>query len=547
MVANMKFGECLRFLLSVIDISIVRLSKAINVDSSLVNRWVNEKRTPAYNTNYIEKISEYLSGCVLNTFQEQYINELFLKVCGEDETELVVKEKIKKILLQAQGYSMEYRKKLLNEKKFQLSTKEEISKLADSCPDFYKKNDNIKTNAAPLSAHSTDFLINLSSEDKIIMGYKNILQASISLLHQASLHKVNNDIIHISFNSNMYIPNYHSDLMGFRDAILKALDSGWNVLFLLKLDDSIPQAIHFIDFARPLINTGKFQPYYFKKYDLFSTYEEFIVVPDIGVLLGLSNNTYSEMDTAFYFRNEIAINIFKKKMDAVISTHAQPLVKYYSIDHSMEYSAYLAEQENIIGRRILYKHDFSILILPENLYIKLLRKKNLEHDDIHISLEFYKRRLQAFLSNIYHYPHTDIYTMDCINNLIKYRKLYLYLYNRLEIVHLKVEDVIEILKNLVALLEKYRNYNIVFITQKHNNTTGNMVFYCMVKERNAVVLEGYEYPNNIPKVRLSIKEPILVKAFEVYFNEILAQISPINKDKKEIIHWIETQINLLIS
>ncbi len=539
MVTNMKFGECLRYLLSILDISIVKLSKIINVDNSLVNRWVNEKRIPSYNTNYVDKISEYLSGCILNSFQMQYIDALFLKVCGESKVEISPKEKIKKALLQSQGYSIECRKAIIKENKTHLVSNNKILKSTDFYQRYSKQSDN--THANLLNTQDSDFLINLSSKDKIVIGYKNVLAASISLLNDTSSHKCNNDVIHISFNNNMFTPDYHSDLINFRDSILKAINNGWNIIFLLKLNSSIYNVANFIDFARPLISTGKFHPYYFKKYNSFSTYQEFIIVPNIGMLLGLPNNSNSEIDTAFYFRNNVAINIFSNRIDSLVANHTNSLIKYYEPDNAIDYSNFLTEQENIIGNRILYKRDFSILIFPENLYEKLLKRKNLNDDEINISLEFYKRRLEAFLSNIHNYKYTDIYHIDCINNLIKYRKLYLYSHVKVSMINLEFEDVIDILKNIVTLLEKYNNYNISFISE-HSNIL-DFVFYCMVKERTAVLIEIYDYSKDMPVVRLSTKEPIIVNAFEAYLNETLEQVPSINKDKNEIVNWIQCQID----
>lgn len=544
MLTNMKFGECLRCLLSNLDISIVRLSKVINVDGSLVNRWVNEKRTPSYKTNYIEKISEYLSNCILNSFQEQHLNELFLKVCGDSEIEISTKEKIKKILLHSQGYSLECSKKAIKESKTYLISKKEVSKLTDNHQYCFKQSDSTRINAITLNAQDSSSLISLSGEDKIIIGYENVFAASISLFEDASNYKCNDNAIYISINSNTAISSY-SDLICFRSAILKAINNGWNILFLLKLNNNINNVINFVDFALPLINTGKFHPYYFKKYNPFSTYEEFIVVPEIGALLGLSNNLHSEINTAFYFRNKVAVNIFKNKLDTIIVSHTNPLVKYYKPDNAIDYSNYLTKHEDIIGNRILYKRDFSILMLSENLYKKLLQRKNLKTDEINMALEFHKKRLKAFLSNIRCYKYTDIYHMDCINTLIKDRKFFLYLHNKIEEIDLEVADVIKLLENTLTLLNKYDNYNIAFISQDFNNDMHDFMLYYVIKERSAVMVETYKHSKNTPEVRLSIEEPMLVKAIEVYFTEILDQIAPINKDKKDIINLIEGQISSL--
>lgn len=540
MCTNIKFGECLRSLLSILDVSIVKLSKAINTDSSNVSRWVNEKRTPSYKTTYIEEISEYLSSNVINSFQKEHINKLFIKICGADKIEISTKEKIKKVLLQSQGYSIEYKKKLVKEKKTHSIYNEEVLKFMDNYKLYSKQDPSVKNN----SVNS----INLSKEDKIIIGYKNVLLSIISLLEFASEHKGNDRVIYISFSSDLYLnSHYNIELINFRNAILKAIDNGWNILFLLRLSNNINGILKFIDFAQPLIDTCKFQPYYYKKYSTPQTDKEFVMVPEIGALLGLPNSNDTMLNTAFYFKNKVAVDILKYYFKTKISTQVQPLVKFYALNKALEYCDYLAGQEDSIGNRIMYKDDFSILILPKNLYIKLLQRENLSKDEINISLEFYEKRLKSFLWNIKNYKYTDIYPTECVNNLIKYRKLRLYFYNKIETINLEVHDVIELLKNIITLLKKYNNYNIAFIPKNLNNTNSNSIFYCMVKERKTVMLESYEYSGSAPRFRISSEEPLLIKALEVYFNEILEQVAPINKNKNEIINWIQYQINLLIN
>jgi len=544
MPTNMKFGECLRYLLSIVNISIVKLAKVINVDTSLVNKWINEKRTPSYNTDYIEKISEYLSSCILNSFQIEYLDNLFLKIFGDNKTEINTKEKIMKILLQSQGYSIECRRLANKEMKKQLINQEKV--LNSFIDPQYQVNQTDSINIYPnlITPPSNEYSINLSNEDKIIIGFKNVIAIGIYLLEKASTHKcANDDVIYISLDSNMFMPYYSNDLNNFRDYMLKAIHAGWSIQFLLKLNNSINNVVNLIEFVRPLIGTGKFHPYCFKKYHHFSTYQEFIVVPNLGTLLQISSNFNSETDTAFYFSNTAAINIIKNNVESMFINDVNSIVKYYTHDDAIDYSDFLAEQEDIIGNRILYKRDFSILVLSESLYKKFVNRINLTSSEIDASLKFYNRRLKAFLSNVKNYSYTDIYHIDCINNLIKWRKFKLYLYNKVLTISLEVDDVIEILKNLVTLLKNNTNYNIAFIF--HDNNVSDFEFYCIVKERTSIVAETYSSSKDKPLVRLTIKDPLLVKAFEVYLNEVLEQIPPINKDKKEIINWLEREIKLL--
>lgn len=509
MVTNMTFGKSLHGILSILDISCVRLSKVIDVDSSLVNRWVNEKRIPPYNSNYIEKMANYFLSCVLNPYQVQHLDRLFFDVCGESKEELNTKDKITNILLHSQGYSFE-------------------------C----KNSDSKKKKDYTLGV-SNDSLVSLSSEDKIVLGYLNIVDTCISLFEKTTQCKEGDkrNNIYISLNSGILLLCDQRTLMKLKRIMHESITKGWNILCSIQLNDNIEENLQLVKFIGTLIHTGKFFPFYFKKYNMISCCSEYIVVSGMGALLVYSNNS------AFLFKNEIAIEILKNKAHSIISNYTKPLVKYFSMHDTLEYANTLAETENIIGNQIIYKPDFGLLLIPEELYKTLLLKKNLSMEEVNISLEFYRKRIRTFSNNVRNYNYTYIYHSCCINNLIKYRKLRLYMYNMIDEISLENIEVILILENIIKLLTKYEKFRIAFIPQDSNDAILEYVIYCVSKERNAVMLEAYQQNTYFPQVKLMIEEPLLVKAINAYLEGIIDQIAPINKDKNEIIAWIQYLIS----
>lgn len=76
---KVTFGECLRLLLLALDISNNRLAKGINVDASLVSRWLHEQRIPSYNSDHLENIAVFLSENILNSLQKNVYRKLLMK------------------------------------------------------------------------------------------------------------------------------------------------------------------------------------------------------------------------------------------------------------------------------------------------------------------------------------------------------------------------------------------------------------------------------------------------------------------------------------
>jgi transcriptional regulator with XRE-family HTH domain len=325
--SKLKFGKCLDFLLSSLDISINQLSKAINVDSSLVNRWVNEKRIPPYNTTYIQRISEYLSKKINNSFQIQYLNELYAAVFEDLGINISERDKLEKVLLEAQGYSIEFRRMAARENKTHLTRKKRIPEATNGCQPDLQHEECIHQSKNLLECMNPINYIDLSSGDKIIIGSKDIFSAILSLLKTASDRSPGNDnTICISFVYGLNLKNQNQyDLVCYRETLLAAIKRGWNILYLVKLNNDINQAIRFISFALTLIKTGKFNPYYFVRNDTLSTEGEILAIPEIGAVVGLPTKTNSEIDYAFFLKNPDASDIIRKYFYALLESIGEPL------------------------------------------------------------------------------------------------------------------------------------------------------------------------------------------------------------------------------
>ncbi|WP_027630157.1 helix-turn-helix domain-containing protein [Ruminiclostridium cellobioparum] len=519
MATNIKFGECLKLILSALDISINRLAKAINVDNSLVNRWIHGKRVPSYNTLYIERISEYLSKNVHNSTQLEQLNNILLEVCRDTGAVVDLQEKIRITLRESQGYSFECKKAEKKESKIHRANIEE----------------------------SLSNAVALSSKDKIIFGISNILSAAISLLETAVNQTQQEDkTVFLTFNSDLglhTLPN--NKVTQFKELLLRTINNGWDVVFLLRLTNNTSRTLKFINFILPFMKTGRLNLYYFKKYGVFAAERELCIISDIGALSCFSTNPTSEISCAFYLESKAAVNILKDYFNLLLSNYAKLLIKYYPEDMSADYFCLLTESEENMGTRYVYNYGLSKFFLPEKLYKKLMGSKNMPSEAIQMYLKDHKRQINTIISNIQNYWHKDIFPVDTIKKLICHRQLYLYTYSGVEVLELKVRDIIEILQNIINILQKFSNYNIAFLSPDGDSTLIINDLYCTVKERHSVQFEAFKPASGKPQVRLSIEEPMLVRAFEEYFCDLWDHIAPLNKDKSDVIAWLQNQLDML--
>lgn len=104
------------------------------------------------------------------------------------------------------------------------------------------------------------------------------------------------------------------------------------------------------------------------------------------------------------------------------------------------------------------------------------------------------------------------------------------------------QDIIDYLKYVIYIIKTYSTYQIAMVYHDSNDFIQNITL--LIKERQLVLLEVFDTKRE-SDVRLSINDPVIVNAFVTYYNSLWQKISPINKDKQDIILLIEEYIKVL--
>ncbi|HHV11504.1 MAG TPA: hypothetical protein GXX75_14630 [Clostridiales bacterium] len=527
---HMKFCDCLKLLLSTLDISSNRLSKVINVDSSLVNRWINGKRIPPYNTYYIDHISEFLAKNIYNTYQMHQVQEILQRICGAHSVKSSLQEQIKKLLSESQGYSIECHKKEKSENKNKVITNQMDKKHAAAISDITK-----------YGVNSFSF----SSDDKILVGIESITYISQSILESASVTKPGKDpAIYIAYN-NYHDMEFYSEktLNTWIKTLDKALANGWHLVLLMRLAPDIPRMVKCIGCLINLIHKKQISLYYIKNYDSYIIGGELLIVPDIGSLIYFNDQPGLHTKSAFYLSSTLATDIYLSHLKMLMEKSCHPLFKKHQGD--LNYMDLLIKAEESAGNRILYRYSFGAMTIPKDLYFKLLKKNNISGPEVKLLAELYDKRHKAFIYNAQRYQCWDIYASCCVKDLIREQQIYLYSYNGIHLIDVERKDIIQHMEYIIFLLETYHNYNIAFQKIDASMEKGIKNIYCLVKERHSVLLEVIDSRKSSSEVRITADEPTLVNGSYEYLKNILKHIPFIYKSKSDIIDWLKSEIKIL--
>ncbi|WMJ77749.1 MULTISPECIES: helix-turn-helix domain-containing protein [unclassified Sedimentibacter] len=532
--SNMTFGECLKFMLSALDISMNRLAKYINVDNSLVNRWVHGERIPPYGSSYIDNIALYMSKNVYNAYQNKNLNEIIAKH-GYSNNSCDTEEKIKRILLEAQGYSFECRKRHLDKTK--------NSAKVQGFKAFGTIDVEVKNAKDMIQTKMIDGIFGMSSNDKVIFGSENIIKYAFNMLDEAINEDKENKIIYLTYNSN--ISKNNGEMLKLQSYLGTMIKNGWEIIILMKLDNNFSRILNFIRLSMPLMFSGKLNIYYYINYAMCDAEREMLIIPNTSAMSGFAHNCNIGLNAAFYLKCTSAVNAFKDHFESMMEKNAHPLIKNYDSKAYMEYWRNLVESDETIGNRMVFRSGLGSTMLPEHIYLKFLNKLNLSDDIVKFAFNNYKKQREAFQKNIKSYEYNEIYLMDAVSSLIQTNKFCMNYYAGVQHIKLEIEEIIEILENIIHNIKKYKHYKISFINRKIENLITAKNFSFVLKERKALFYESYNDRTNYPSIRLSIEEPTFIKAFEEYFMQVWEHITPANKEKSEAIMFLKRHIEAL--
>lgn len=531
--SNIDFSECLNELMRAADLKNSKLAKAINVDASLIYKWLNNKSIPPYNSRHIDLIAHQVLKNTNNSYQSKNLNEFLKKnITGCFEINENNKfDLLKNILSESQGYSIEKRKKL---KKNSMNTSV-----------LNKSFTNVSTNSIHSCCNYKDTLSNV----QIITGHEAVFSAILNLLETASTSTLSNETIMITYLTEMSkISQYPAVTNKWKELLLKLTQKGCKVISLIHVNNDNTRNTKIVDDMLSPISTGNYQIYYTSGNNYPLPFE-LILIPNVGSLFCISSCNKDQIDSAFLLKDKEALNIFSGYYYQILAT-TKPLLKSCLPVESIGFQRDFSEIEEIPGNRFSMLSELGTLTIPLSLYEQNLKKSNISSDDLLKKMMYHKIKIDAFQSQVKHYKFREIIYDECISNLIN-NKQYSYLdkYYLCNDMIVKNDDIIKHLSNAIRLLKKYQNYEIGLANNKL--ICSILSTNWIVKENSAVSLisyssknldsqEGEEVPNTLHGY--TITQPNIVKAYECYFDNIWQQIQP---NKKDIICKLENYITLL--
>lgn len=533
---NKDFSECLNELMRAADLKNSKLAKAINVDASLIYKWLNNKSIPPYNSQHIDLIVNQVIKNTNNSYQSKNITDFIRKnLAGHEINENNKLELLRKLLIESQGYSIEKKKKIKN-------------KAINAQVHTMGNKPFVSTSNTSQGSHaiSQDTFSNV----QIISGHEVVFSTALQLLETASAANfISSEPIMITLLTEMNkLPCYPAFNNKWRDILCKLTQKGWSIIYLVHIDNNNTRNLKIIEDMLVPISTGKYQVYYTNGNDYVLPFE-IVFVPRVGSLFCVPSMDRHQVDSAFLLKSKEALNIASGYFYQLLAS-SKPLLKSCLPLEYIGFQKYYYKVEEILGNKYSLLRELSTLSIPITLYENNLQKSKLPKEERLHKFSYHKQRIKAFESQVKHYKFREIIYDECLINLIE-RKKYSHLdkYYTFDDMTITNDDLIKHLSNIIYLLKKYENFEIGLANKKLLSSIP--VTNWIVKENSAVAIitcapEISAHHENDELINTSrgfiVSELNIIKAFECYFHSLWNQIQP---DKKEVISQFESFISLL--
>ncbi|SDY56471.1 hypothetical protein SAMN05660462_00347 [Proteiniborus ethanoligenes] len=541
----LEFGECLKLIVSSLNITYNQLARGINVDPSLVSKWINNKRVPPYNSNHIQNIAKFISSTVSSSQQERNINEVMKMISNEKSiTFRKVEDKIEDILLNGQEYSIEQKNKIavrFNSNYMSVKTSKAKPILINGSNNIFPhNNDHISTSHTMCS-------------ECMITGEEYILSNILRILDEAStINGKHQEPILIILNSGVELIPFKQDFYRLVEKLfIKILENDWQIVINLLLHDNKGNTLKTLGFIQKFIRYESFKVFYFKENSPQARGTDIIIVPTIGAMVCLTDFSHYNLNNAFYFKNQEIINTLLYHHYRSIS-HSSPLIVSRFYYRDIFFCKSKTENIDRLGNSYFYSDGINSLTIPLGLYNKYLKIFNTAKLEIEEKNKWHETKLNAFSNRVKTYIYRDIYIREEFENMIDGKKPLTIDGYKTSLEHsIDKNDIIRYVHHLIYLLKKYNNYEIALISKKNKN-----LLPCFFFEINGVsslfinACNPLEKVSNIPENQRSafsflFNEHILVKAINEHFLDAWKSIPDINKNKNYIIAWLENILEKL--
>lgn len=503
-----SFSIKLNKLMELENITNTKLAKAINVDASLISRWRNGKRQINKNACYVEDISKYFAVRATAEYKKIALLQFMgIPVSKDLENEKYIEKEMIKWL--KNDKNMEY----------------------DAMEGFFSKISNMGSeddieNIRNMNSHvisSNTKIAEALDCQKIYVGNKGKRAATLVFLTEILKSNTKTPLLLYSDEDINWLIEDSEFIKVWNILLIKILMKGHKIKIIHTVNRNVQEMIYAIEKWLPLYMVGDIEPYYYPKYreDVFK--KTMFVAPNIIAVNSQSVDNISGttviIDEQSALENQVILfnNYIKKCRSLMKIFKGQDIINGFHIRNEF----YAQEGDT------LYKSSsLSLDTIPIKLLEDILTEENILESDKELILNAQEVQNTAFIKNIENNKYSEfIYIPE--TSEIEAGKVIISHSNMMfgRPIYYKREQYIGHLKNIIMLLNKYKNYNVYILQDRWPSihlAVKNEVGVIISKNDNSPALFAFNHIN-------------MTEGMYYYLEMEMERLSNLDKDKNHVI------------
>lgn len=503
----MLFGDYLRHILGREGITPVDLAGYLEIDVSLVYRWLRHERVPGINTNYASRIAAYLN------LGPSALNDMH----------------------SAQAHSLSTTRQVRRGRA--LSAHVDDSRGGQDRPAAMTTAPAIRQQYTPIAEFP-----------RVIAGRQQIFDALLALLGQLPVPIPPRDHLALTFLGEDATVGDRMLQSDWRYTLRRALVAGWTIDHYVRLGGEPQRAARLAeDLLVLLARHGRYHPLILAERELLRPPFDLVVgPPDVGALLLLATEQGQHHDTALTMQHPKQVEQLQEYLRQLGAT-ARPLVRAFSVTDRSEYWRALTQVEERPGQRGIFKEGLSVLTRPSAWYAADATwwKRHGHSPD---SAALWRRRVAAFERHLRSrhggYRHRDILPQEALER---------YVTSGIHLSDLRADgsavpdSEVERLEHLDRILDLLRaeHYELALVGELAHRGMGDI--FWEVKEGQATLLQVYANGTSETGRRIDyiIDEPLVVSGFMAVFEQRWGELAPHERDKQTVRQILEAKRDTL--
>lgn len=498
------FASRLALLLKQLNISNAKLSKALNVDPSLVSKWINGKRVLSANSIYIIQIAEYFLKYPFDEYQQSLLLEL----------------------LKAEFPS-------LNLEVYEVRRQALINWLRGQEDSFRNSLNRDNTSGIDLQ------IMGQPGSYELYRGREGKRQSVLNFLQKVLASPEPIELLLMSQEDIRWINEDQGFLNQWTSLLYQVIKSGHRIKIVHTVNRDISQIAAMLNSWIPMHLTGQVESFYHPKYEELALFKTVFIATGNTAILSLSTSTLAQTDSDYtlQFRDRSVLSLLEDYFRTYLA-QCQPFIQVFSGNALRQVLARVIAAHNKPGHFYTLQNHLSSLTMPTSLLARVLEDIQLSEKEKESRIQLHQEWKEAFFQSLKYNRFRQICPVEAMNlnlNDSNYAfpgsAFFLVGPVSLPASHLK-----EHLEHLIDILEQHNNYELFLFSSQTPMIDHRFSMY--YKEDNYAMVSSH----NDDFYVIETSEGNTLDAFDNYFKNIFEQIPINNRSKSWVVNKIKSRI-----